>query len=363
MKKLYSLLLLGGLLFFGANNAFADDPQYGWYDISMTIGGRNFDFSTWSGDPSNPTVLGELINMTVTSISFNVWSNKNDRGGANMYFKIYDKNGTKQGDDQDIWLGGATRIAGDHDFSISYSTPVDLAAAVGLTLEEGETYYVDVWAKTYGNGGDEWYSNNSANYHAKFKYVDPNRPVTITAAGWATYCSPFALDLENATGLTDAFIVTGGAAGVLTKTSVMSGTVPANTGLLLKAPAGTVTIPAVANSETDVSSNILTGVTEATGIAAEVGWVLMNDATNGLGFYQNANAFTVGANTAYIPVSKLPVPFAGAPARFLLEDEVNGATDIQSIESADKAVKFIENGRILILRDGITYDALGRIVK
>ena len=32
---------------------------------------------------------------------------------------------------------------------------------------------------------------------------------TVTAAGWATYCSPYALDLANATGLTDAYIVTG----------------------------------------------------------------------------------------------------------------------------------------------------------
>ena len=349
---------------FGVNDAFADDPTYGWYNCSITIGGRSFDFSKWSGDSGNPTDLGDLINMTVTNVQFNIWSNANDRGGANMYFRIYDKNGTQKGNDQDIWLGGATRIAGDHDFSISYSTPVDLATAVGLTLVEGETYYVDVWAKTYGNSGDEWYNNGGVgvNYHAKFTYA-PNRTVTITAAGWATYCSPFALDLEHATGLTDAFIVTGGAAGVLTKTSVMSGTVPANTGLLLKAPAGTVTIPAVANSETDVLSNILTGVTEATGIAAEVGWVLMNDATNGLGFYQNANAFTVGANTAYIPVSKLPVPPAGAPARFLLEDEVNGATDIQNIEANENIVKFIENGRILIKKSGIVYDALGRIVK
>ena len=348
---------------FGVNDAFADDPTYGWYDCSISIGGKTIDnFDGWSGDPDDPTDLGVLTDMTLSSVSFNIWRNSNDRGGANMYFRIYDANG-QVGDDQDIWLGGATRIGSkDHDFSISYSTPFDLAAAVGLTLEEGKTYYIDMWAKSYGDSGDEWYSNFSANYHTKFTYV-PNRTVTITAAGWATYCSPFALDLEKATDLTDAFIVTGGAAGVLTKTSVMSGTVPANTGLLLKAPEGTVTIPAVESSDTDVSSNILTGVTEATGIAAGVGWVLMNDATNGLGFYQNANAFTVGANTAYIPVSKLPVPSPGAPARFLLEDEVNGATDIQSIESADKAVKFIENGRILILRDGITYDALGRIVK
>ena len=127
---------------------------------------------------------------------------------------------------------------------------------------------------------------------------------SISAAGWATYCSPYALDLENATNLTDAYIVTGGAGGVLTKTSVKGGTVPANTGLLLKGTEGSaveVTIPVVASSSTDVSANKLTGVTANTEIAAEAGYVLMNDETNGLGFYLNTYAFTVGANTAYLP--------------------------------------------------------------
>ena len=127
---------------------------------------------------------------------------------------------------------------------------------------------------------------------------------SITTAGWATYCSPYALDLENATNLTDAYIVTGGAGGVLTKNSVKDGTVPANTGLLLKGTEGSaveVTIPVIASSSTDVSANKLEGKTAEYALAAEGGYVLMNDATNGLGFYLNTKAFTVGANTAYLP--------------------------------------------------------------
>jgi hypothetical protein len=123
----------------------------------------------------------------------------------------------------------------------------------------------------------------------------------ITSAGWATFCSPYALDLSRATGLEDAYIVTGGKNGVLAKTSVKEGTVPANTGLLLKGAEGTATIPIVGSSSTDVRSNKLVGKTTAEKIDAGSGWVLMNDATNGLGFYQNTNAFTVGANTAYLP--------------------------------------------------------------
>jgi hypothetical protein len=155
---------------------------------------------------------------------------------------------------------------------------------------------------------------------------------SITAAGWATYCSPYALDLSSATGLTDAYIVTGGAGGVLTTESVKDGTVPANTGLLLKGDAGAVTIPVVASSSTDVSGNKLVGVTTETAMdldsdddgTADINiYVLMNDATNGLGFYQTtAPSFTLGANTAYLPSG-----FDGSSARAfysLFDSETTG---------------------------------------
>ena len=159
---------------------------------------------------------------------------------------------------------------------------------------------------------------------------------TITSAGWATYCSPYALNLAAAKGLTDAYIVTGGAAGVLTKTSVKDGTVPANTGLLLKGSEGSsvdVTIPIVGSSTTDVSANKLVGKTESYSLEANGGYVLMDDATNGLGFYKNNNAFTVGANTAYLPVG---FDSTGAPAFFSLE---GNTTAIETV----KAQK-VENG-------------------
>lgn len=157
---------------------------------------------------------------------------------------------------------------------------------------------------------------------------------TITSAGWATYCSPYALNLAAAKGLTDAYIVTGGAAGVLEKASVKDKAVPANTGLLLKGDAGTVTIPIVGSADaSNAAGNKLVGVTAATAITAETGYVLMDDATNGLGFYKNKKDFTVSANTAYLPVS---FDGAGAPAFFSLE---GNTTAIETV----KAQK-VENG-------------------
>ena len=165
----------------------------------------------------------------------------------------------------------------------------------------------------------------------------------VTAAGWATYCSPYALDLEHATGLTDAYFVTGGEGDVLTKTSVKDGTVPANTGLLLKADKGTVTMPIVGTSTTDVSANKLIGKTAAYNLAANDGYVLMATGTYGLGFYQNANAFTVGANTAY-----LPADFAGGtPARefFSLDDDATAISETKSQQPMANGLFFDLQGR------------------
>ena len=88
MKKIYSLLLLGGLLLLGAQSVWAN---YGWYSGSMSMGGKtNIDPTSWSTDSNNPTDLGELTDMTITSIAFSIWDDSNDRGGVNMYFRIWD---------------------------------------------------------------------------------------------------------------------------------------------------------------------------------------------------------------------------------------------------------------------------------
>lgn len=153
---------------------------------------------------------------------------------------------------------------------------------------------------------------------------------SISAAGYATYCSPCALDFSAVEGLT-AYIVTGSAKGSqLSLTPVTS--VPANTGVLLEGAAGTYEIPVVASSSTNVSANKLVGVTEETSVGGEI-YVLMNE-DKGVGFYKATNptaAFTVGANTAYLPAN-----FAAANIRFI-GFENGEATAIKTVEAAEKA--------------------------
>lgn len=67
---------------------------------------------------------------------------------------------------------------------------------------------------------------------------------------------------------------------------------------------------------------------------------------------------TVSSTRAYVKVTD---PNA-APALRIVEAG-NEATDIQNIEGNETAVKFIENGKLFIKKNGVVYDAVGTVVK
>ena len=215
MKKFLFTLL------FAAAGTLTAWAGYGWYDGSITIGGSTTDCTAWSTDGNNPTDLGFVTNMTVTSVAFNIWSDANDRGGADMFFIIWDGGTNPVGANQHLWLGDASRIAGDHDFAISWTGTFNLASAVGMTLVPGKTYYVDMWAKSYGSSVDEWYSGGGANFHAKLTIAPVNITLaddtdntsvieenngaganvtmtrTLKGGKWNTFCVPFDMEISE----------------------------------------------------------------------------------------------------------------------------------------------------------------------
>lgn len=188
---------------------------------------------------------------------------------------------------------------------------------------------------------------------------------TIDATlGWATYCSPYALDFSSdIANLTGAYLVTGGADGQLALSKI-TGDIPAKTGILLEG-SGEVNIPVVASSSTNVSSNKLIGVTsETSGVAAGI-YVLLygtDDTSGPVGFYKTANAFTISANTAYLPADFTSGVTPAREAYFF-----DGVTGVDAVEAASKAIvkegKFIENGKLVIFKKGMKFNANGQIVK
>ena len=89
-----------------------------------------------------------------------------------------------------------------------------------------------------------------------------------------------------------------------------------------------------------------------------------------LGFYYYIDGGTyipaVGSGQTRVGKAYLKSPeslVTAAPGRFLLEEmEEDNATSVEIIESAEKVVKFIENGQLRFRHNGIVYDITGRII-
>lgn len=151
--------------------------------------------------------------------------------------------------------------------------------------------------------------------------------------------------------------------------------VPAGVALVLAGPAGTFDlvlktgVPAVdlANQLRGTDVDELTTAPTADeylfyGLSlANPAPELLPDPTT-VGFYwmaEDGAAFTNKAHKAYLAL--LENIMAPAPARILFNE--NGATGIENVEGQEKAVKFIENGQIFIRKDGVVYDAMGRVIR
>ena len=130
-------------------------------------------------------------------------------------------------------------------------------------------------------------------------------PVTISASGWATFYAPVALTIPS--GVTAYTATVSGTE--LTKVEV-SGTIPANTGVLLYADIDEATTYsfAVAADVTAITGNVFAGTT-ATINKPDGDVYVLAKGNNGLGFYKYAGN-TLAGFKAYIPASALSGPSA-----------------------------------------------------
>ena len=169
----------------------------------------------------------------------------------------------------------------------------------------------------YFQGGSD---NQWVDYLYIYKTGDVELPenvtVTVTDAGYATYCSEYALDLSGVEAYTAT--IDGGQVSFVSQ----KGVVAPGTGLLIKAEAGKVTIPVAAEGAEAIADNVL-----ISGTTAPAGsYVLMG--TPEVGFYKTTAEFTLGANTAYI------APVASEAREFIALGE---ATAIKAVETAEQS--------------------------
>ena len=194
--------------------------------------------------------------------------------------------------------------------------------------------------------------------------------VTVSAIGWATLYTDKALDFSDVAGL-EAYtaMVTD---NTVTMTKV-EGTIPENTGVVLKATeklteATEFVIPAAASSTTDRGS--LTGSsTDATAYNAFSGYTLYILApVNGGKDVQfvPCNGGSIAAGKAFLKIASTN----GAKAMKVVFADVT--TGIKNVNGGQRPLtpsnlrggvnngKFIKNGQLVITKDGKTYNALGQ---
>lgn len=184
----------------------------------------------------------------------------------------------------------------------------------------------------------------------------------ISSYGWATFSSDYALDFSKATTGLEAYMITGYEGSVVTKSQV-TGTVPAGTGLLLKGAEGSYTIPVVGSSSTDVSANKLVAGTGAS-VSKEDGktkYVLGVSASSEAEFQKiDGTAATVAKGKAYLQFSEV----ISARSMSFEGDEITGIENVAApAEATLKEGKFIENGQLVIVKNGVKFNAAGQQMK
>jgi len=170
--------------------------------------------------------------------------------------------------------------------------------------------------------------------------------ITVSSAGWATFCSNSALDYTDVDGLKAHTATFDTSAGKVTLYD-LTAPVPANTGVVLEGDEGTYRIP-VASSATTPSNNDLLGTTADLTTTSAYTYYALGQDTNGtaVGFKLVSTGTTIPANKAYYKCD------ASASTRgFLYMDTDDGTTAIDAVDAIDQ-----ESG------DNAIYDLQGRIV-
>ncbi|MBQ6776863.1 MAG: leucine-rich repeat domain-containing protein [Paludibacteraceae bacterium] len=170
---------------------------------------------------------------------------------------------------------------------------------------------------------------------------------------------------------TQAFIADlSGSDLVLTKIAEGTQVIPANTAVILRKSGSADPVVLTPTEENGVSVNpndnslkgvdAITAVTSIDGLTTTNCYVLSGTNDYGVGFYR-INSENLKAHKAYVKYAGLQ---NNAPKRMrFIFNNGQVATDIERVQSEEGVQKRIENGRLIIIRDGVYYNAQGQTVK
>ena len=254
----------------------------------------------------------------------------------------------------------------------------------GATIDMNLTYTSDKYFKMQTNvttsSSSKWYYNYTspsaltadevkvalgANWCWLEVIKESGAIATTNALGYTTFSSINKLDLDNLpTGLKAYYALYKDVSNDYVTLTEATGIVPSETGLILKGEANTVyEIPTSTSDATALSGNLLVACPYRETVTADASkYVLVNN--SGTMEFQSlkTNGATIPTGKAYLNVNS----GAGARLSILFEDE--GVTAIKDMEAsynsgAQTEGKHLENGKIIIVKDGVKFNTNGQKIR
>lgn len=188
---------------------------------------------------------------------------------------------------------------------------------------------------------------------------------TTNALGYTTFSNINKLDLDNLPeGLKAYYALDNDVSDDYVTLTEATGVVPGETGLILKGEANTVyEIPTSISEATALSGNLLVACPyRETVSSGENKYVLVNN--SGTMEFQSLEEYgaTIPTGKAYLNAN------SGAGARLSIVFEDEGATAIKDIDASNNSGaqaegKYLEKGKIVILKNGVKFNTNGQKIK
>ena len=181
---------------------------------------------------------------------------------------------------------------------------------------------------------------------------------TVANTNYGTLCLPCDASLTGATAYTINELHIG--SGYVTLTEVGTSLEAGHAYIIKPEAAGTITAELEGDTvAAPIVDNYICGVWGAKQqLSADGTTFVLYD--NKLCKLEGEGKADVTSTKAYL---QIPVGGQGAPAVLRIVEGENNATAMENLDAAENTTKFIRNGVLYIIRNGVTYDAMGKQVK
>ncbi|MBR1505854.1 MAG: hypothetical protein IJ614_07075 [Prevotella sp.] len=257
-----------------------------------------------------------------TAVSVNTNVGLNTKSG--FYFRTNGANsGILRNSGGDGYIGIQNLKVGD--YIVVNSMNAVLSADKGVTFQEGMSTVSEYYFLATATEASIVVPVGTYNYIKTISVYSTSIPATITAAGWSTLYTDYALDFSGVDGLTAYTATCDGSKVTLTKVE----NVPAGTGVVLKGAANTYDIPVIASSAT-AKGDLKGSTTETKTYDTANNYYYL--ALNGkeAQFKKLAEGGSIAAGKAYLQLS-----ISGAPS---LNIDLGGTTGINAVQGSEFTV-------------------------